>query len=187
MIFGNYDTDVIISYTVCFTLNVDVNNQPQDFPDFDEIRRDSKNVQKPPRFEEVLYDEVKMVTSAKVRAEDDIIFITLLKHKLFVDNELSPNKRHQPIRNGMNLNGNEYREFLSSFGFFQNYLKKWFNNVYFKEGIAFPYNPQELYTTLEFEERQMHVMIEVEDDFAEFMEDEFWDEDAKSHRQEIID
>jgi len=50
----------------------------------------------------------------------------------------------------MELTANEYREFISSFGFFQNYLKKWFNNVYFKNGLNFPYNPSELYTTLEF-------------------------------------
>jgi hypothetical protein len=54
------------------------------------------------------------------------------------------------MRNGMKLTANEYREFISSFGFFQNYLKKWFNNVYFKNGLNFPYNPSELYTTLDF-------------------------------------
>lgn len=32
----------------------------------------------------------------------------------------------------------------------------------------------------------MHVMIEVEADFAEFMEEELWDDEAKSNRDEII-
>lgn len=88
------------------------------------------------------------------------------------------------MRNGMKLTANEYREFISSFGFFQNYLKKWFNNVYFKNGLAFPYNPQELYTTLEFAEKQLHVMFEVENDLGEFMEDELWDDNAKNQRDQ---
>jgi hypothetical protein len=39
-----------------------------------------------------------------------------------------------------------------------------------------------LYTTLEFQEKQMHVMIEVEAKFDEFMEDELWDDDAKEEK-----
>jgi hypothetical protein len=32
-------------------------------------------------------------------------------------------------------------------------MKKWFNNVYLKDGLSFPYNPSELYTTMEFQEQ----------------------------------
>lgn len=126
VIFGTYDTDVIISYTTCFKLEVDV------------VGPDAVGYHQA-RYEEIIYDEVKMVTSAKVHAKDDLVFITLLKHKLFIDSQSQ--QRTQPIRNGMKLTPNEYREFISSFGFFQNYLKKWFNNVYFKDGLNFPYNP----------------------------------------------
>jgi len=89
--------------------------------------------------EELLYDEVKMVTSAKVSADDDMVFITLLKHKLYIDNEYGQST--EPKRNGMGLDAAEYRQFMSDFGSFQNYLKKWFNEEYFKNGISFPYNP----------------------------------------------
>jgi len=64
VMFGKFDTDVIIEYTVCFSLRVDVAGSP-----------------------ELIYDELKMVTSAKVRADDDIVYITLLKNKLFIDNQ----------------------------------------------------------------------------------------------------
>jgi hypothetical protein len=46
VIFGSFDTDLIVSYTVCFSLNLD-------------------------NGDEIIYDELKMVTSAKVKAEDD--------------------------------------------------------------------------------------------------------------------
>lgn len=160
VIFGMYDTDVILSYTVCFQLNLD-------------------------NGDEIIYDELKMVTSAKVRADDDIVYITLLKNKLFIDNQFGQST--EPKRNGMKLTSNEYREFISSFGFFQNYLKKWFNNVYLKNGLNFPYNPEELITSLEFQEKQMHVMIEVEGELDKFMEDELWDDEAKSQRDAAID
>merc|ERR1719163_855948 len=118
-----------------------------------------------------------------VRAEDDIVFIDILKNKLDIDNKYG--QKEAPMRNGMNLTPNEYREFISSFGFFQNYLKKWFNNVYFKNGLSFPYNPRELYTSLDFQEKQLHVMIEVEGEMGEFMEDEFWDDAAKDQRDAV--
>jgi hypothetical protein len=54
------------------------------------------------------------------------------------------------MRNGMNLTPNEYREFLSTFGFTNNYMKKWMNDVVFRPGVRFPYNMQEVYTTIKF-------------------------------------
>jgi hypothetical protein len=46
IIFGSYDTDIIASYTVCFELSLE-------------------------NGDEIIYDELKMVTSAKVHADDD--------------------------------------------------------------------------------------------------------------------
>lgn len=160
VIFGSFDTDVILSYTVSFQLNLD-------------------------NGDEIIYDELKMVTSAKVRSEDDNVYVTLLKNKLFIDNQFGQST--EPKRNGMQLTSNEYREFISSFGFYMNYMKKWMNNVYFKNGLTFPYNPQELYTTLEFQEKQLHVMIEVEGEMDKFLEDELWDDEAKSERDAAIE
>lgn len=157
VLFGSFDSDIIISYTVCLQLNLE-------------------------NGDEIIYDELRMVTSMKVRAEDDLVYPTLLKHKLYIDNQYGQST--EPLRNGMKLTTNEYREFISSFGFYQNYLKKWLNNVYFKNGLSFPYNPSELYTTLDFQEKQMHIMLEVEGDFGRFMEDEFWDEEARNERDQ---
>jgi hypothetical protein len=154
VLFGSYDTDIILSYTACFQLST--------------------------AHKEVIYDELKMVTSMKVRSEDDMVYPTILKNKLFIDNQFGQST--EPMRNGMKLTSNEYREFISSFGFFQNYIKKWLNNVYFKKGLNFPYNSKELYTSLIFEEKQLHVMIEVEEDMGEFLEDELWDEEALDER-----
>lgn len=115
VLFGSFDTDMILTYTVQFELA------------------------KKKTGEELIYDELKMVTSMKMTAEDDIVYITLLKNKLYIDNEYGQSS--EPKRNGMQLSANEYREFISSFGFFMNYMKKWANNVYFKNGMSFPYNP----------------------------------------------
>jgi hypothetical protein len=35
---------------------------------------------------ELFYDELKMVTSTKVEARDDIVYFTFLKNKLVIDN-----------------------------------------------------------------------------------------------------
>ena len=67
------------------------------------------------------------------------------------------------MKNSMKLTSNEYREFLSTFGFTMNFMKKWMNDVYLREGIYFPYGVDEFYTTVFFKEMSMHIMLEVED------------------------
>ena len=59
-------------------------------------------------------------------------------------------KRSQPIHSSFDITDSEYREFLDSFGYYMNYLKKYFNAVYLKEGLKFPYNPEEIYTSVGF-------------------------------------
>ena len=73
----------------------------------------------------------------------------------------------------MELTENEYREFLSTYGFCMNFIKKWMNDVYLREGIYFPYNVEEFYTTVFFKEKSMHIMLEVEDSAEQFWEDNY--------------
>jgi len=79
----------------------------------------------------------------------------------------------------MGLTENEYREFLSTFGFSLNYLKKYLNDVVFRGGIKFPFNIEEVYTSLEFGKGQMHLLIDVNEKAAEFLEEELWDDNKK--------
>ena len=78
------------------------------------------------------------------------------------------------MRNGMNLTPNEYREFLSTFGFTNNYMKKWMNDVVFRNGVRFPYNMSEIYTTIKFQEKSAHIFLEVEDNAAKVLEKGLW-------------
>ena len=116
VLFGQFDTDMIFEYTLCMSWF------------------DSKKL-------ELMYDELKMISSMDMEAENDIMFIKLLNHKLDIDSKFG--QRSQPIMNNMELTENEYREFLSTYGFTMNYLKKWLNDVYFRDGVFFPYNVSE--------------------------------------------
>jgi hypothetical protein len=62
---------------------------------------------------------------------------------------------------------------LSTYGFFLADFKKWLNNDYLSWGIRFPYNPEEFYTTVAFQEKSMHIMLEVEDDAYKFFDDKY--------------
>jgi len=110
---------------------------------------------------QLIYDELKMISSMDMTAEHDVMYIKLLNHKLDLDNKFG--QRSQPIKNGMELTENEYREYLSTLGFTMNYLKKWLNDVYFRDGLFFPYNISEFDTRVAFKEKSMHIMLEVED------------------------
>jgi len=125
VLFGQFDTDIILDYTMCLSFSLDTMGA-----------------------KELLYDEVKMISSMNMKAKDDILFITLLNHKLNVNNKFG--QKNVPMRNSMKLTSNEYREFLSTFGFSSNYMKKWLNDVVFRNGVRFPYNMKEIYTTIKF-------------------------------------
>lgn len=79
----------------------------------------------------------------------------------------------------MEVTENEYREFLSAFGFYLNEQKKWLNDVVLLDGLKFPYSVDQLQTEVKFAEGSMHVFLEVEKEIKELLEGEFWDEDYK--------
>ena len=100
--------------------------------------------------EELLYDEINMIVSLDVSAADDVAFIHFLNLKH--DTEERYGSRVMPIRNKMDMDEQDYREFISTFGFFLSDFKHWLNNDYLAWGLRFPYNPEEFYTTLNFKE-----------------------------------
>ena len=146
VLLGQYDTDLIIEYTLA-------------------MQWYNHN-------KEIMYDELPIITSMDMKMKDDVMFIKLLNHKLDVDGRKG--QKSQPIRNNMDMSENEYREFLSTYGFTLNYIKKWLNDVYLREGIPFPYNISEFKTELSFKEKSMHIMLEVEDEAEIFFEDNYW-------------
>jgi hypothetical protein len=145
VLFGQYDTDMIFEYTLCMQW-------------FDHKKK------------EIMYDELKMISSMDMTSKSDILYIKLISHKLDIDSKFG--QRSKPIRDGMDLTENEYREFLSTFGFTLNYIKKFLNDVYFRNGVFFPYNVSEFDTEVYFQEKSMHIMLEVEEESYEFFEEE---------------
>jgi hypothetical protein len=150
VLFGQYDTDVILEYTACMQF-ADTDNK------------------------ELMYDEVKMILSMDIEADDDIVFVKILNLKHDIDSRFG--QRSAPVRDGMDLTENEYREFLSTYGFAMNWVKKWMNDVYLRNGILFPWGMDEFYTSVYFQEQSMHIMLEVEDDAEKFLDEEFLDEE----------
>lgn len=60
-----------------------------------------------------------------------------------------------------------------------NYLRKYLNNVYFKKGIKFPYNPEEIYTTIDFQPGSAHIFLDVAEEASKFFKMQYWDENAR--------
>ena len=87
------------------------------------------------------------------------------------------------MRNKLNITTNEYKEFISTFGFFMSYMRTYLNNVYFKNGIKFPYNPEEIYTSIVFNKGQMHVLLDLLEDADKFFKAELWNENQKKNAQ----
>ena len=62
VLLGQFDTDMIFEYTLCMSWF------------------DSKHL-------ELMYDELKMISSMDMTAENDVMFIKLLNHKLDIDSK----------------------------------------------------------------------------------------------------
>ena len=99
---GQFDCDLILDYTLEFAIF--------------EGNSDSK---------ELIYDEIRMVTSVDITTLNDIAQINVLENKLNRDNAFSGSKL--PVRNKMKMTPKEYREFLSAFGFSAKYFRDWIN------------------------------------------------------------
>jgi|APSaa5957512535_1039671.scaffolds.fasta_scaffold331075_1 hypothetical protein len=82
------------------------------------------------------------------------------------------------VRNSMKMTRNEYREFLSTFGFTMNFMKKWMNDVTLRGGVNLPFSMEELYTTVDFQEKSAHIFLEVEKQAEIALERGFWDADS---------
>ena len=150
---GQFDVDTIIEYTLCISFFLD----------------DAKQT-------ELLYDELKMVTSFNVKFDNDVAFITILNNKLDLPKK---SKKKEPVRNAMKMTNNEYREFLSTFGFTMNFMKKWMNDVTLRGGVNLPYSMEEIYTSIDFSTKAAHIFLEVEDKADKALERGFWDEASK--------
>ena len=48
------------------------------------------------------------------------------------------------------------------------------NQVIFKDGVNFPYTPDEFLTDLKFSDKTAHMMFEVEDNMTALLEERLW-------------
>jgi hypothetical protein len=85
--FGQFDCDIIIDYTLEFAIFEDtVDNK------------------------ELIYDEIRIITSADIVTLNDVATVKVLENKLNRDNAFSGSKL--PVRNKMKMTPKEYREFI---------------------------------------------------------------------------
>jgi hypothetical protein len=134
VLFGQYDTDIIIEYTVCMGWKTDLLGSRT-----------------------FLFDELKMITSLDLQMVDDQVYINILNHKLDTSSDL---QRTEPLIS--TFEDLDYQEFLRQFGFANNWVKKWMNEEYLSGGVSAPYNLEEFKTITKFQEGSMHFFLEVE-------------------------
>jgi hypothetical protein len=126
--FGKYDVDVIFDYTLCFSVKMDLLGA-----------------------RELMYDCIVMSSAANVRADNQVIHMDLIEHKVNLNTDGA--NRDAPKRNTMEMTVNEYREFLEDFSFTVSEFKKWLNDVVLRgDRVLFPYRVDEFQTSLKFED-----------------------------------
>jgi len=150
IMFAQHDTDISLDYTLCIKFSHDE-----------------------PKGEEVFYDELKVMMSIDVEVLKDIAFPYIVTLKLDIDKKKDKEK---PTRTSLDLDDYDYREFLSTFGLSLVEVKTLLNDVVMIDGVAFPFSIDEIFTTVDFMDKAMHIFMEIEDSAAEFFEKEWWDD-----------
>lgn len=187
VILGQYDVDMILEYTMMVSFGLDPTavavtpasttpTNPAENPFGGALNQTGTLVDPDPESipadiepQEWLYDEFKMTTSMNINAENEVLHIDLKEHKVVVDAQYG--QRDFPRRNSLGMTSNEYREFLSDFSLTMSEFKKWLQDVVLRgDRVTFPYNFREFDTTLKFSKKQLHVMIDVGDEAATFLE-----------------
>lgn len=151
--FAEFNTDIILEYTLCAAVYLG----------------DAS-----PR--EVLYDEFPMITSLFASIDRDVLFPNIVALKLNLAKKFTKIK---PQRSSMDFTETEYQKFIQTVALTLDEIKNILNDSVMMDGIEFPYTVDELYTTVQFMERSMHIFLEVEENAAEFFEEEFWDDASK--------
>jgi|LakMenEpi03Aug12_release.lakeMendotaPanAssembly.Ray.scaffolds.fasta_scaffold1670593_1 hypothetical protein len=105
-----------------------------------------------------------MISTAKLSQQKDRLYIELLTNKLNLDSKLR--QSDLPKVNGMKLVAEEYREFISSFGGWMAYMRKFMNFAVFKKGIKLPFASEELKTFLQFQKGSVAVFYQLQDGSA---------------------
>jgi hypothetical protein len=121
---------------------------------------------------ELLYDEIRMVTAFNMETHNDVVNITITDNKIKMDAQFGG--RQAPVRNNIKMLNNEYREFLTQYGYSAFQMMHWMNNDIFKGGVKFPYRPDEFITNIAFADKTAHMMFVIEPQMEELLEEKLW-------------
>lgn len=115
-----------------------------------------------------------MITAFNIETIDqtDTVQIVVTDNKIKMDAQFGG--RQQPIRNNIKMKNNEYREYLSSYGYSAMQMMHWLNTDIFRGGVKLPYRPDEFLTTIAFSDKSAHILFEVEAQMEELLEEKLW-------------
>lgn len=147
MKFANNDTDISFAYLMSYRLY---------------LEEDPKTL--------IFQDEIPMFTSFKVYMEDDVLYPKIIKHKMNFGHIPMKSK---PTKTTFDVTKNEYNKYLTDMRMTMDELKKMFNDIQFIDGIKFPYGNNEFKTTFKFFKDSINIFIIVENNAAQFFEEEF--------------
>lgn len=125
----------------------------------------------------VLYDENAVITTMNAYADQDFFYFALIECKMADDWETL--SKTSPTLATMDFTQSQYRSFQSSLGYSLNFMRKFLNDVFFRQGIEAPYYTYEIYTQLKFYPGKAVVFLELEDRLDEYFEEKFWDDAAR--------
>lgn len=143
--FDTHDNDLIIDFVLEMTIRYDMDD---------------------PRTEgledvELLYDEIPVIFGMDMDIEDDVLWGHINLMGLDIDPKYG--QISYPKSNGLDLTTNEYVRFLYGVSYMLEDMQNYLNEVDLRNGVPFPYDTDEFYSSILFKEDVVYLMLELQD------------------------
>jgi hypothetical protein len=105
-------------------------------------------------------DDIPLQQGFSMELEDNLLYANI--DFLLMNIHERYGQKAEPKYNSIDMSENEYAEFLTDFSLTLNSIKKHYNDVILRNGVPFPYDVPEFYTSLKFYPGAAYFLFETE-------------------------
>ena len=135
------------------------------------------------------YDEIPIKEGINLELHDDTLYGEIKYLQMNIHDRYGQNSYPKFASDAMNISRNEYSSFLTDFSLTLNNIKQHYNDVILRNGVPFPYDVPEFYTTLKFYPGAAYFLFETLDEFKQtaFNSARYFGEDMDEEENPYLD
>ena len=108
-------------------------------------------------------DDIPIQQGFTMELEDNMLYANIGLLSMNIHERYG--QKSEPKVNNLNMTENDYAGFLTDFSLTLNTIKKHYNDVILRNGVPFPYDVPEFYTSLKFYPGAAYFLFETEEEY----------------------